>query len=73
MAKAQDKFSLLSTGVLRANDGAGGGSGRDKECCRLLLVNGVKDGLMPVEDSMLLMEFGRAKEARFYTGLMHMG
>jgi len=67
MAKAQDKFSLISTGVLRGEDG------KDKQSCRLLLVNGIKDGLMPVEDSMLLMEYGRAKEARFYSGLMHMG
>lgn len=67
MGKAQDKFSLISTGVLRGEDG------KDKQSCRLLLVNGVKDGLMPVEDSMLLMEYGRAKEARFYSGLMHMG
>lgn len=61
MAQAQDKFSLVSNKIVE------GGS------CRLLLVNGVKDGLMPVEDSMLLMEYGRAKEARFYSGLMHMG
>lgn len=62
MEKAQGMFSLVSNGIVQKG-----------ESCRLLLVNGVKDGLMPVEDSMLLMEFGRAKEARFYSGLMHMG
>ncbi|KAK4459392.1 esterase FrsA [Cladorrhinum samala] len=57
----QKKFSLLETGIL------------DKASCRLLLVNGTLDGLMPIEDSMLLFEHGSPKEARFFTGALHMG
>ncbi|KAM3416298.1 hypothetical protein BST61_g7904 [Cercospora zeina] len=45
----------------------------DMQSCRLLMVNGTHDGLMPIEDSMLMMEFGRPKEGRFFTGLLHMG
>lgn len=41
--------------------------------CRLLLVNGTHDGLIPIEDSMLMMEYGSPKEARLFTGLAHMG
>ncbi|KXJ89394.1 Alpha/Beta hydrolase protein [Microdochium bolleyi] len=60
--KAQGKFSLLESGVL------------DREgAARLLLVNGTQDGLMPIEDSMLLFEHGAPKEARFFTGALHMG
>ncbi|KAK4222615.1 Alpha/Beta hydrolase protein [Podospora fimiseda] len=58
---AKGKFSLVEGGVLE------GGS------CRLLLVNGTMDGLMPIEDSMLLFEYGSPKEARFFTGALHMG
>lgn len=58
---AQKDFSLVESGLL------------DGPCCRLLLVNGTLDGLMPVEDSMLLSEYGRPKESRFYSGMMHMG
>lgn len=58
---AQKDFSLVELGVV------------DKPSCRLLLINGTHDGLMPVEDSMLLMEYGTPKEARFFTGLLHMG
>lgn len=57
---AQRDFSLVESGIV------------EKPSCRLLLVNGVEDGLMPIEDSMLLFEYGRAKEARFYSGLPHM-
>lgn len=59
--KAQDDFSLLHSGLL------------DGPSCRLLLVNGTWDGLMPIEDSMLLMNYGRPKEARFYEKMLHMG
>lgn len=58
---AQKKFSLLETGIL------------DQPSTRLLLVNGVQDGLMPIEDSMMLFEHGSPKEARFFTDALHMG
>ncbi|KAK5075591.1 hypothetical protein LTS08_001342 [Lithohypha guttulata] len=61
LEKAQDDFSLVKSGLL------------DSSCCRLLLVNGTWDGLMPIEDSMLLMNYGRPKEARFYEKMLHMG
>jgi hypothetical protein len=37
------------------------------------MVNGVLDGIMPVEDSMLLSEYGRPKEMRFIKERLHMG
>ncbi|OTA58885.1 alpha/beta-hydrolase [Hypoxylon sp. EC38] len=58
---AQKRFSLLETGILGL------------PCTRLLLVNGMHDGLMPIEDSILLFEYGSPKEARFFTGALHMG
>ncbi|KAI2470725.1 alpha/beta-hydrolase [Annulohypoxylon bovei var. microspora] len=58
---AQKKFSLLETGIL------------ELPSTRLLLVNGMHDGLMPIEDSILLFEHGSPKEARFFTGALHMG
>lgn len=45
----------------------------DGPSCRLLLVNGTWDGLMPIEDSILTMSYGRPKEARFYDKMLHMG
>ncbi|KAL1842807.1 hypothetical protein VTJ49DRAFT_4136 [Mycothermus thermophilus] len=60
-AKAMKKFSLLENGIL------------DKPSTRLLLINGTHDGLMPIEDSILLFEHGTPKEARFFTGALHMG
>jgi hypothetical protein len=33
----------------------------------------VLDGVMPVEDSMLLSEYGRPKEMRFIKERLHMG
>ncbi|KAK3354478.1 Alpha/Beta hydrolase protein [Neurospora tetraspora] len=60
-AGVQKKFSLLENGIL------------DKPSTRLLLVNGTQDGLMPIEDSMMLLEYGSPKEARFFTGALHMG
>jgi pimeloyl-ACP methyl ester carboxylesterase len=59
--QAQKDFSLVELGVV------------EKPSCRLLLINGTHDGLMPIEDSMLMMEYGSPKEARFFTGLLHMG
>ncbi|KAK4542975.1 hypothetical protein LTR36_005973 [Oleoguttula mirabilis] len=61
MDRAQKDFSLVENKIV------------DMPACRLLLINGTHDGLMPVEDSMLMMEFGTPKEARFFPGLLHMG
>ncbi|KAK4986514.1 hypothetical protein LTR66_002096 [Elasticomyces elasticus] len=61
MNNAQKDFSLVTNGIV------------DMDSTRLLLINGTHDGLMPIEDSMLLMEYGKPKEARFFTGLLHMG
>jgi hypothetical protein len=41
--------------------------------CRMLLINGVLDGLMLIEDSMLLAEYGSPKEMRFVKEREHMG
>ncbi|KAK4125143.1 alpha/beta-hydrolase [Parathielavia appendiculata] len=60
-ANVQKKFSLLETGIIK------------KPSTRLLLINGILDGLMPIEDSMMLFEYGTPKEARFFTGALHMG
>lgn len=61
VAGALAKFSLLTTGIL------------DQPSTRLLLINGTQDGLMPIEDSMLLFDHGSPKEARFFPGKLHMG
>lgn len=61
VAGALAKFSLLTTGIL------------DQPSTRLLLINGTLDGLMPIEDSMLLFDHGSPKEARFFPGKLHMG
>ncbi|KAH9816333.1 heptaketide hydrolyase ayg1-like [Teratosphaeria destructans] len=63
---AQKDFSLLEQEV-------DGKKVADLPSTRLLLVNGTHDGLMPIEDSMLMMEYGTPKEARFFSGLLHMG
>lgn len=66
--KCQDDFSLISgkgQGVAVVADGM--------KSCRLLLVNGMLDGCMPIEDSMLLAEYGSPKEMRFMQGRAHMG
>ncbi|KAI1327060.1 alpha/beta-hydrolase [Xylariaceae sp. FL0255] len=59
--EAMGRFSLLENGIL------------DRRCARLLLVNGTLDGLMPIEDSMLLCEYGSSKELRLFSGALHMG
>ncbi|KAF2242326.1 alpha/beta-hydrolase [Trematosphaeria pertusa] len=67
-AKCQDEFSLISgkgEGVAVVAEG--------RPSCRLLLVNGVLDGCMPIEDSMLVAEYGSPKEMRFVQGRLHMG
>ncbi|QIW99554.1 hypothetical protein AMS68_005072 [Peltaster fructicola] len=58
---AQKDFSLIENKIV------------DMPSCRLLLINGTHDGLMPIEDSMLMTEYGSTKEARFFTNLLHMG
>jgi len=66
--QCQDDFSLISAageGVAVVAQGM--------KSCRLLLVNGVLDGCMPIEDSMLLAEYGNVKEMRFVSGRAHMG
>lgn len=68
LERCQDDFSLVS--------GKGDGVavvGAGMQSCRLLLVNGVLDGCMPVEDSTLLCEYGSPKELRLMTGRAHMG
>ncbi|RDL38656.1 uncharacterized protein BP5553_02996 [Venustampulla echinocandica] len=59
--KALKKFSLLENGILQ------------KPSTRLLLINGLDDGLMPIEDSLLPFEYGTPKEARFFPNALHMG
>ncbi|KAF7716417.1 Heptaketide hydrolyase [Penicillium ucsense] len=58
---AQKKFSLVETGVM------------DNPNCRLLLLNGVDDGVVPIEDCHVLFNHGGPKEGRFFEGLVHMG
>ncbi|KAJ5908538.1 Heptaketide hydrolyase ayg1 [Penicillium taxi] len=58
---AQKKFSLVETGIV------------DQPNCRLLLLNGVDDGVVPIEDSIVLLNHGGPKEGRFFEGLLHMG
>ncbi|KAH7159478.1 Alpha/Beta hydrolase protein [Dactylonectria estremocensis] len=57
----QKKFSLLELGIIQ------------KPSTKLLLLNGTLDGLMPIEDSMILFEYGSPKEARFFPDALHMG
>ncbi|KAJ5573744.1 uncharacterized protein N7459_008171 [Penicillium hispanicum] len=58
---SQKKFSLVETGVV------------DQPNCRLLLLNGVDDGVVPIEDSLVLFNHGGPKEGRFFDGMLHMG
>ncbi|KAI9779588.1 MAG: hypothetical protein M1816_003469 [Peltula sp. TS41687] len=55
------RFSLLENGIL------------DRPSTRLLLVNGTADEIFPIEDSLLTLQHGSVKEARFLPGLRHMG
>jgi hypothetical protein len=66
--KCQEEFSLIS--------GKGEGVavvGQGMKSCRLLLINGTLDGCMPIEDSMVLGEYGSPKEMRFVQNRAHMG
>jgi len=66
--KCQDEFSLISA----KGDGVAV-VGQGMKSCRLLLINGTLDGCMPIEDSMVLAEYGSPKEMRFVLGRAHMG
>ncbi|CAG8975523.1 hypothetical protein HYALB_00012238 [Hymenoscyphus albidus] len=61
MDEAVKKYSLLENRIL------------EKPSTRLLFINGMNDGLMPIEDSMLPFEYGTPKEARFFKDALHMG
>jgi dienelactone hydrolase len=54
------RLSLLEQGIL------------DKPCAPMLLVNGTKDTIFPIEDKYLMLEHGDPKTARFYP-VGHMG
>jgi pimeloyl-ACP methyl ester carboxylesterase len=54
-------LSLLEQGIL------------DRPSAPLLLVNGVRDSVFPIEDMHLLLEHGNPKTARFFGGQSHMG
>lgn len=54
-------LSLLDQGVL------------DRPSAPLLLVNGVRDSVFPIQDMYLLLEHGDAKTARFFPDETHMG
>ncbi|CAO2652254.1 Nn.00g005370.m01.CDS01 [Neocucurbitaria sp. VM-36] len=60
--EASQKFSLLNDGTLDR-----------PECARLLLVNGTEDEIFPIDDYYLALQHGAPKEARFVTGVKHMG
>ncbi|KAF9883866.1 hypothetical protein FE257_002709 [Aspergillus nanangensis] len=49
-ATAQKKFSLVETGIVKMPS------------CRLLLLNGVDDGVVPIEDCLILLHHGSPKE-----------
>lgn len=68
LEKCQGEYSLVDSkvpGVAVVGEGM--------KSCRLLLINGVLDGCMPVEDSLLLCEYGSPKEIRMVQGRAHMG
>jgi len=60
--EASDRFSLLKDGTLDRPD-----------CARLLLVNGTEDEIFPIDDYYLALQHGAPKEARFVSGVKHMG
>lgn len=55
------KVSLLESGILH------------EPSCRLLLVNGRTDGMVSVEDSLMLFEYGSPKKGRFFNGAVRKG
>jgi pimeloyl-ACP methyl ester carboxylesterase len=60
-ADSQKRFSLVESGIL------------EKACTKLLMLNGMDDTIYPIEDSMLVLQYGGPKEARFTPGRGHMG
>jgi pimeloyl-ACP methyl ester carboxylesterase len=60
-ADSQKRFSLVESGIL------------NKPCTKLLMLNGMDDTIYPIEDSMLVLQYGGPKEARFTPGRAHMG
>ncbi|CAI7649497.1 hypothetical protein N7533_008438 [Penicillium manginii] len=58
---SQRRFSLLESGIF------------DNPCCRLFLINGTKDEIFPIEDSMIPFQHGRVKDVRFIEGAYHIG
>ncbi len=54
-------LSLLDQGVL------------DRDCCRLLCINGDRDPIAPIEDYYLVLQHGVPKSARFVANGGHMG
>ncbi|KAI1847564.1 hypothetical protein JX266_006416 [Neoarthrinium moseri] len=59
--EAINRYSLLYDGTL------------DKSCTKLLLVNGMNDGIFPIDDYYLCLQHGGPKEARFVPNEEHMG
>ncbi|RYP08016.1 hypothetical protein DL764_002162 [Monosporascus ibericus] len=59
--EASGKFSLLKDGTL------------DRPCTRLLLVNGMDDSIIPIDDYYLCLTRGSPKEVRIIPGAGHMG
>jgi esterase FrsA len=55
------RLSLLDQGVL------------GRPCAPLLLVNGARDTVFPIQDMYLLLEHGAPKSARFFDDAGHMG
>jgi hypothetical protein len=58
---SQRRFSLVESGIL------------SKPCTKLLMLNGMDDTIYPIEDSMLVLQYGGPKEARFTPGRGHIG
>jgi hypothetical protein len=64
---AQKKFSLLETGILdqpSSNLLIINASGTPVALYLLTPIQGIEDGLMPIEDSHLLLEHGTPKSSR---------
>jgi esterase/lipase len=59
--KEAGKFSLLNDGTL------------EKPCTKMLLVNGDKDEIFPIDDMFVALEHGQPKLARMVKGKKHMG
>lgn len=60
-ADSQKRFSLVDSGIL------------DKPCTKLLMLNGMEDTIYPIEDTLLVLQYGGPKEARLTQGRGHMG